>query len=387
MSCSLISVCLRYSGSFLADMVTFEQFSQLYLFPLFITFIFSLAITPIVRRFYTRQGWLDDPKRKKHPKVLHTYPVPRGGGIAVFLAIVLSSFLYLHIDQHLIGILCGGFLLVVVGFFDDLFDLNPYPRLLFGFVAAMCVVLSGIGIAFITNPLGGGILHLDSLQYHFQLFGEQRSFWVLSDLFALVWIVWSMNMVNWSKGLDGQLPGIVVIAASIIAFLSFRFTEDVTQWNVSILAAITAGAYLGFLPYNFYPQSIMPGYGGGTLAGFLLATLAILSGAKVATMIIVLGIPTVDGLYTIIRRISSGRSPVWGDRGHLHHRLLDFGWGKRRVAIFYWIVTAILGFIALQLNAQQKLFTIVTLTLIIGGILLWFNYFSFSSKVHGHDNG
>ena len=192
-------------------------------------------------------------------------------------------------------------------------------------------------------------------------------------------------MVNWSKGLDGQLPGIVLVAAIVIALLSLRFTEDVTQWNVLILAAITAGAYLGFLPWNFFPQKIMPGYGGGTLAGYLLATLAILSGAKVATMILVLGVPTMDAVYTIFRRMAQGRSPVWGDRGHLHHRLLDLGWSKQKVAVFYWLVSAGLGILALQLNAQQKLFTIVTLALVIGGLFLWLKFFPFSpqsSEVH-----
>jgi UDP-GlcNAc:undecaprenyl-phosphate GlcNAc-1-phosphate transferase len=362
-------------------------FIQLYLFPLLIAFLLASIITPIVKNVYSKRGWIDDPKKNKHPKNLHTYPVPRGGGIAIFLAVILSSIIFLRIDQYLLGILIGGIILVIVGFLDDIYDLNPYFRLIMGFLAASCVVASGVGIAFITNPFGGGVLHLDSLQYQFQIFGQQKSFWVLSDIFALLWIVWSMNMVNWSKGLDGQLPGIVVIAASTIAFLSFRFTEDITQWNVSILAAITAGSYLGFLIFNIYPQSIMPGYGGGTLAGYLLATLAILSGAKVATMIIVLGVPTVDGVYTILRRISTGKSPVWGDRGHFHHHLLNLGWNKKQVAIFYWLVTAILGLIALQLNAQQKLFTIVTLILIIGGVLLWLNYFSISSKARDRVNG
>jgi UDP-GlcNAc:undecaprenyl-phosphate/decaprenyl-phosphate GlcNAc-1-phosphate transferase len=194
-------------------------------------------------------------------------------------------------------------------------------------------------------------------------------------------------MLNWSKGVDGQLPGIVVIAALVIGVLSWRFTEDVTQWKVIGLSAITAGAYLGFLPWNFYPQKMMPGYGGGALAGYLLAVLSILSGAKLATLILVLGIPMIDAVYVIINRLRKRQSPVWGDRGHFHHKLMDLKWGKRRIAIFYWLVTLILGVVALQLNARQKAFTIVLLALTFGGILLWANYFIISSKRPDRDNG
>ncbi|OGY19097.1 MAG: hypothetical protein A2900_01130 [Candidatus Chisholmbacteria bacterium RIFCSPLOWO2_01_FULL_50_28] len=349
--------------------------SRLFFLPLIVSFLFSFLATFLVRAVYLRLGWLDDPALRRHPKVVHTYPTPRGGGLAIYSAVFLSSLIFLGFDKHSFGILFGGLLLTIVGLLDDRLDLNPYLRLGFGFLAAFSVVGSGIGIAFITNPFGG-ILHLDWPRITFYFFGD-RSIWLLSDLFALLWIVWSMNIVNWSKGVDGQLPGIVVVAAIVIAALSLRFTEDVTQWGVSILAAITAGAYLGFLPWNWFPQKIMPGYGGGSLAGYLLAILAILSGAKVATAILVLGIPMADAVYTILRRLASGRSPVWGDRGHFHHLLLDFGWSKPRIAIFYWIVSAVLGILALQLNAQQKLYTIVTLAVIVGGVLLWLNFFLF----------
>ena len=368
-------------------MPSLELFTQLFLIPFVVSTLLAYAATYFVRLLYLRFHWLDDPALQRHPKVIHTYPIPRGGGLAIFIGFFLSTVYFLGIDKHSLGILLGGLLLALVGFLDDRKDLNPYLRLILGFVAAGCVVAAGIGIAFITNPVGEGVLYLDRPQISFSLFSLQHTIWVVSDLFALIWIVWSMNMVNWSKGLDGQLPGIVVIAAVFIALLSFRFTEDVTQWEVAILAAITAGSYFGFLPWNFYPQKIMPGYGGGALAGYLLATLAILSGAKVAMAILVLGVPTMDAVYTILRRIVSGRSPVWGDRGHFHHRLLDLGWSKPRIAIFYWVVSAILGIIALQLNSQQKFYTIVALAVLVGGALLWLNFFTTFSKQPGRGNG
>ena len=130
----------------------------------------------------------------------------------------------------------------------------------------------------------------------------------------------------------------------------------------------------------------MPGFSGGALAGFLLAVLAILSTTKVGTAIVVLGIPFIDAIYSIIRRILSGRSPVWGDRGHLHHKILDeWRWGKRRTAIFYWLITAFLGILALNLHSLQKFYTMVMLAVLIGGLLLWFNFFSSWSGRSGPD--
>jgi len=351
-------------------------------------FLLSFLITPLVIKFYKKKKWLDDPKKLKHPKVVHKYPVPRGGGIVIFLSVLLASLWLLPIDKHLIGILLGALVLMLVGVWDDVKNINPYVRLMLGFLAASIVVAAGIGVAYISNPFKvGAIIDLSQPQIPIYLLGKFRTIWIWADLMALVWIVGAMNFVNWSKGLDGQLPGIVVVAATVIGILSMRFIDDVTQWPVILLAFILAGSYLGFLPYNFYPQKIMPGYGGGALAGYFLAVLAILSGAKMATAILVLGVPLIDAIYSMIRRVLQGKSPVWGDRGHLHHKLMDLGWGKRRIAIFYWLVSAGLGFIALQLNSQLKLYTIVLLGVLLGGALLWLNTATYFLKKPGRDSG
>src|SRR4030043_697252 len=336
--------------------------------PLITAFFISLLATPVVIFIYHRLGWVDDPNKRKRKQDLHQQPLPRGGGIPIFMALLISSLIFFPLDKHLKGILLCITIMVIMGTLDDIFDLNPYLRLILGFLAAGAVVGAGIGIAFITNPLGG-IIQLNQPQIQLQLLGETRNLWILADFLALLWIVGLSNIVNWAKGFDGQLPGIVAIAAVTIAVFSLRYSADITQWPIAILAAITAGAYLGFLPYNFYPQKIMPGYGGGILAGFLLAVLAILSTAKIGTTLVVLGIPLIDALYVIIRRLLTKRSPVWGDRGHLHHKLLDdWGWSKRKTALFYWGVTAFLGVLALNLRSLQKFYTIVMLVVIIGGL-------------------
>ena len=184
-----------------------------------------------------------------------------------------------------------------------------------------------------------------------------------------------MNILNMgAKGVDGQLSGTVAVAAIVIGILSLKFSADIAQWPVIILASITAGSFLGFLPWHIYPQKIMPSFSGSNLAGFMLAILSILSTTKVGTLAVVLGVPIIDTGYTIIRRIASGKSPVWGDRGHLHHKLLDNGWSKRQVALFYWVVTAVLGVFSLSLNASLKLYTIIGVAFLVGGLLLWLTY-------------
>ena len=351
-----------------------NELRNIFLMPWIFSAIISFLSTPLAIRLAEKIGIIDDPKKNKHPKVIHTYPVPRGGGIPIFIALLIGVFVFLPIDKHIIGILIGATILVVMGVLDDKYNLNPYLRLFIGLLAAAAPIISGIGIAFITNPFGG-IVNLSHLQFSFDLFGRTHSVWIISDILAIIWITFLMNIVNMgAKGVDGQLSGVTVIAALTIAFLSIRFSADITQWPVIILAAITAGAYLGFLPWHIFPQKIMPGYSGSTLAGYLLAVLSILATAKVGALVVVLGIPLIDTGYTIIRRILHHKSPVWGDRGHLHHKLLDAGLTKTQVAVFYWLITALLGFLALNLNTANKIYTMIGVALFLGGFLIWLTH-------------
>lgn len=333
--------------------------------------VLAYTSTPTVISLARKIGIIDDPSKHKHVKVIHTYPVPRGGGLSTYLGILIASLIFLPLDKHLTGILIGATIIVVMGILDDKYNLNPYLRLAIGFLASLSPIAAGVGIAFISNPFGGTI-DLSHPRISFFLLGEERSIWVLSDLFALFWITFVMNMLNMgAKGVDGQLPGVTALAALTIAALSSKFSADITQWEVTILAVIVAGAFLGFLPWNFFPQKIMPGYGGGALAGYFLAILSILSTTKVGTLMLVLGVPFVDTGYTIVRRIMGGKSPFWGDRGHLHHRLLDLGWSKKKVALFYWTITLFLGILALNLNAAFKFYTMIGIAILLGGFILF----------------
>lgn len=328
--------------------------------PILVSFLISYIVTPIIIKLSKKLGIIDDPSQNNHVKVIHTKPTPRGGGIPIFFAILIASVIFIPLDKHLISILLGATVIFIMGYLDDRLNLNPYLRLGLGFIAALIPILSGIGITFITNPFGG-LIDLSNP--------------IISDIFALFWIVFLMNMLNMgAKGIDGQLSGVVIISALTITALSFYFSADITQWPVILLASVTAGAFIGFLPWHKFPQKIMPGYGGATLAGYMLAIASILSTTKVGTLIVVLGIPLIDTGYSIIRRVMSGRSPVWGDRGHLHHKLLDSGFSKKQVSQIYWSLTAILGILALSLNSTYKLYTIMGVSLMLGGLILWLTY-------------
>lgn len=355
--------------------------------PFLVAFFISLLSTPFVIKMAHYWGLVDDPAKRKHPAHTEKRVIPRAGGVAIFLGVIVATALTVPFNKQIAGILLGASIIIAVGIADDKLDLNPYVRFGTNFFAAVLVVMSGVGITYVTNPLGGGVIYLDTLKFTFNFLGT-HSIIILADLLAILWIVWCTNMVNWSKGVDGQMPGFVAISAIILGILAFRFTMlDLAQWVVASLAFITAGAYLGFLPFNFYPQKIMPGYGGGALAGFLLSILAIASGGKVATALLVLGVPFLDAAYTILRRLAQKRSPFWGDRGHLHHKLLDAGWSKPKIALFYWGLSVILGLIALNLSSREKLFAIILIALVLGGILLWLSFYLPSLKEQDHDSG
>lgn len=335
--------------------------------------IISCLTTPLVIYLYQKQGWLDDPRENKHIKKTHQVPVPRGGGVSIFTSFLIGSLLFLQIDKYLIAIIVAALLLTIVGILDDVLDLHPYIRLIAGLAAGLIVVGSGIGIAFISNPFGPGVIHLNEPTIVLNLFSQTRAIWVLADIFALFFILWNMNIVNWSKGVDGQLPAFSVVALIVIGLISRDFfSADPTEFNNALMSFLLAGAFAGLLIFNWYPQKIMPGYGGGSLAGFFLAVLAILSGAKIATTLMVLAIPTADAIYTIARRIINKKSPIWGDRGHLHHQLLDtFGWSRQKVAIFYALSSLILGFLALNFSTPGKIIALVFSFLFVLVVQTW----------------
>lgn len=342
----------------------------IFLYPFLLSLFIVLILTPFVIKLAYKYKLVDDPKTHKHPAIIHKKIIPRAGGLPIYIAIFISSILFLQVNFQLSMILLAGLGVVVVGLLDDKYDLSPYIRFASNILFAGVVVFSGVTIPFVTNPLGG-ILHFST---------STLTTFFIPQMLAIVWIVWVMNMLNWSKGVDGQMPGIATIAAIVIGLASLRFAV-VGESNVTVaeLSFIVAGASLGFLIYNFYPAKIFPGYS-ATILGFFIGILSILSGVKLATAVLVMGIPTADALFTILRRTLSKKSPFWHDKGHLHHLLLKLGLGHRSIAVFYWTMSGILGFIALMLSSKGKLFAIILLVVLVAGGILALKYITRDTK-------
>lgn len=334
------------------------------LFPFLIALFTAIILTPISIIFIKKIGLMDDPRLHKHPGKIHTKPIPRGGGIPFFLGIFLTSLIFFPINNLTIALFLSSFLALFIGVLDDKLDISPYIRFTINILCALIVVANGVSIPFITNPLGG-ILHLDTIKFSLPFLSNTVI--DLSDAIALLWIVWVINMLNWSKGVDGQMPGIVAISAIVIGLLSLRFPiVDIHSLLATKLSFIIAGSALGFLIFNFYPAKIFPGYG-ATSVYLLLSVVSILSGVKLATAVLVMAVPMVDGVFTIGRRILNKKSPFWHDKKHLHHLLLSLGLGQRSIALFYWFISAIVGVISLTLSSRGKLFAILMVVILIGG--------------------
>ncbi len=347
--------------------------------PAIISFLITVLTIPLTIIIAKKFKLLDNPKTRPHPAHTQQRIVPRAGGLPIFVGIISALLIFLPFEKYSFGILAGLSILLVIGLLDDKYqNFSPYFRLIGQFIAAAAVVLSGVGIKFITNP-AGGIIN----------FNGSPEITLFAGMLAVIWIVWVMNMVNWSKGVDGQMPGIVTVSAIILGLLSLKLnvSADPAQLNLTKLSFITGGAAFGLLLFNWYPARIFPGFSGSGILGFMIAVLAILSGGKLATAGLALLIPAADFAYTFFRRILSGKSPVWGDRGHLHHKLLEYGFSHQQIALFYTLGSVILGAIALSLSSKGKLFAAALIGAVILGGILWLNFFGQYSKPRDQDNG
>lgn len=338
---------------------------SVFFFTAIVTYCITAFTIPIAIRF----GLVDDPQKRKHPANTHEGILPRAGGVAIFTGMVISILLFLPLSKIVTGILLACTLTVFIGILDDIYDISPYLRFAGNIIVASILVMFGLGIPYISNPFGG-VIHLDSYYLTVDLLGR-HDYLVVSNIFAIVWIVAITNFVNWSKGVDGQLPGFVAISAIILGILAARFTaHEIASGEIVMVSFIVAGAFAGFIPHNFFPQKIMPGYSGGALAGLMLGVLSILSWGKLGTLLLVLSVPFVDAVYVMMRRILSLKSPFMGDAGHFHHRLMGIGWGKRRIAVFYWIVSFCFGISALILPSREKLYSLVLVFVVLAGFIL-----------------
>jgi UDP-GlcNAc:undecaprenyl-phosphate GlcNAc-1-phosphate transferase len=329
-----------------------------------VAFFLSLALSFLALFLFPKIGFVDRP----HLYGLTRAPIPYYGGLVLFATFLVSVLIFLPLTPSLIGLLIGSFLIVLVGFFDDLFDIRPKLRLIVQFIAALVLVFSGVGILSINIPWFGS-LDLDYPNWGFTILGLATSVGLLGSLFTVFWIMTIVNTMNFLDGISGLTSGITFIASMTLFFLSIHpgiHAFPASQVTVASLALILAVASLAFWFFDFSPPRILMGDTGSTFLGFVLATLAIFSGGKVATAFLVLGIPILDMVWVVLRRIFEGKKFWVGDMKHLHHRLMDLGLSKRLILFVYYLISIIFGIFAiLFVSSEQKLFMLIALVVLM----------------------
>lgn len=334
---------------------------RIYIGPFVIAALISGGLTFYVKLLAKKFNLADLPA----PRKIHSKPTPRLGGVAIVLAffiVVIGYALATHrlefspfkidfLDKRLFGVLLGALILLIVGIIDDIRSIKPWKKLFFHFLAAGVVVIFGVGITYLRVP-GGLHINLDKLVVPVIVLGQyQFNFVVWGDLLTIFWIVILINTLNFLDGLDGLADGVTVIAAISIFFLSLSLGQPA----VALLAVIFAGSVLGFLPWNFNPAKIFMGDSGSMFLGYMLGVLSVISGGKLATAFLILGIPLLDVLWVILRRIFRGKSPFQADKLHLHHRLLTAGLTQRQAVIILYLIASAFGIVAVISGTTEKI--------------------------------
>ncbi|MFA6426991.1 MAG: MraY family glycosyltransferase [Candidatus Magasanikbacteria bacterium] len=346
----------------------------MYLAYFFISFLLCLILTGIVAILMRKLDVID--RAKKDERKIHKNSVPLGGGLAIFvsffvvIAFILSTGRYFEIDvvpRNILGLFVGGLILMIGGLLDDKYVLRPRYQILFPVLAALCIIAFGIGPHVITSPWGG-IIDLSKWKITVDGLGTLV---VVADSLVFLWLMGMMFTTKFLDGLDGLVSGIVSIGALIIFFLSIQ-----KQWyqpDVAVLSIVFAGTVLGFLVWNWHPAKIFLGEGGSLFAGFMLASLAIVSGGKIATTLLVMAVPVLDVVRVIVRRIQK-RKPVYvGDNEHLHFQLLESGMSQKQTVILLYAIALLFGISALFLQSKQKLIALVFLFILMLLVGIYFS--------------
>lgn len=326
-----------------------------------ITTIVSSLFVSRSLKMATRLSFLDVPG----PRSTHRQPVPRAAGLAIYLAFVLGIGLTFSagVDrfpaeiERLLLLLVGGGLLTGVMVFDDALGLHPLTKLIWQSAAAAIVIVPRLH-----GPDHGIVID----QFNLPVFSSVQLPLGLAILVTFIWIVGFCNALNFVDGLDGLAGTVTLIACTVLFLHTYFRPRDDPQFTISLIPMVLGAAIVGFLPFNWHPAKIIMGDAGAHFLGFTLAVIAIIGGAKIATAMLALGLPAADLAWVVIYRIAHGRSPMTGDRGHLHHRLIDRGWGPQRVVLWIGGLSVLFGAASLLLRSRElKLGAIVIVGLVV----------------------
>lgn len=337
----------------------------------------ALCVPPLIR-LSERRGWVAQPG----PRHIHRRPTPTVGGLAMiagFLSALLLSFALERLDPLLqrssfeylrLGLLLVGIgLVALVSLVDDLRDLPAMPRLMVHILAALIAIGPYLWEQSIDPEARGIVLTAFNFPFLQQIHLHNLSPW-LAIAATIFWVVGMQNMVNWADGLDGLAAGLTLIAAVILALHTLSLEPP--QFTIALLPVALAGACAGFLPFNFHPARTFMGDVGAMTLGYTLGVSAIIGGAKLATALLVLGVPLIDMAWLIVTRTLRGRSAAHAGRDHLHHRLLDLGFSQRQVVAIYYSLSALFGAIALlDLSPMVKLVALLLLAALVLGFIVY----------------
>src|SRR5437762_562635 len=329
-----------------------------------LAFAFAAIATPLVGVVARRLGMLDMPGGRR----IHARPIPRPGGLAIAIAFGSAILIFWLIDR-LAGhpflipeeVRSSRFTLTAIaavlgmamGLIDDFLELRARWQFLGQVVVAAVIVLAGIHIDFVNDPLSDRLIELS---------------FPVAVAFTMLWIVGMNNALNFIDGLDGLAAGVAAIAAVTLGGLALL--PQVSEPFVAWMGFSLAGAIAGFLLFNFHPARLFLGTTGVAFLGTMLAVLSIFGTAKVAAALLVLGVPIIDTFYVLVRRMLSGRPPYAPDRGHFHHRLLDVGLTHQQAVLFIYGMTAVLGTLAFMTNGRDQIAGFIGLAVLLGILVM-----------------
>ena len=297
--------------------------------------LLAYTLTPLVRVLAIKIKAIAVPTDGRR---MHHKPIPRIGGLAIFLAFLITSIGFCRLDRELVTILIGGSALVLLGILDDVYRLNAFLKLAVQIVAALFAVSQGVTIDYIC------------------FFGKYVAFGNWAIPITVFWIVGLTNAVNFIDGLDGLACGVSAISSISLCLTMLRSDSSVAH---CLITALIAAACLGFLPFNANPARIFMGDTGALFLGYALSVLSVVGVFK-SDMVLaffiplsIFGLPLADTFFAVVRRLAHGKSPFAPDRGHLHHRLIDMGFGQKQSVRILYAVCAILGISAVMLTGQS----------------------------------
>ena len=336
-----------------------------------VSLLVAYVMTPPVKRFAEKVGAIDVPKDNRR---VHDHPIPRMGGLAIFIGFMLSLIFFVPMSTKVTGLLVGSVIIAVMGGVDDIVSLNPWVKLAGQIVAALVAIRCGLVFDVISNP---------------NIFAEETYIEIgwLSIPLTMLWIVGCTNAVNLIDGLDGLAVGVSAISSLTMLIVSLFVSEPV----VSIILAALTGACLGFMPYNLNPAKIFMGDVGSQLLGFVLSTASIMGLFKLHAIItffvplLALALPLADTIFAFFRRILHGQSPFKADKGRFHHRLLAMGLNQKQVVAVLYGISAVLGLLAVLMAGDSMAVKIICLVAaFIISLVIWLKVFKNNPNLREH---